>query len=1036
MPTLDIKTTPLEGVNLIEASAGTGKTYSIVLLFLRMVLEKEWMPEKILLLTFTEAAANELKDRCRKVIHAALHMAQALRKNPEWQPGNEEDALIYALVRENPEHNYTLLSQAILQLDQADISTIHAFCKKTLLQYAFETGQSFAQTLMKKSDALSDRFLSDYWRSHITNAHPGDIDAGELLKYKDFLKGLGKALDGGTFVRVGEGKQIKEDYLNAILSDVVPKVQAYFKSKGITTFNSMIKDLYDCRTQEGIRSQLQSQYAALLVDEFQDTDVYQYGIFKDIFELAPEPCVFYIGDPKQSIYSFRQADLQVYLDARNSISEDRVWSMPYNYRSTAEMLNRLNEFFRPCDHFHPFSLTADAANTIQYTPVTTPAPPSKHAGVQPFVVHKIEKDDWNPIVQELHRLLHANSECRLNNQKIQPNDIAILLAKNEDCRELKKVLGKYQIPSMIYDESSIYRTDEAEFVCSLMRLFLETKVANIHRLLIHFAAQISEGDLLCLNYDVWVPQFHKCSQTWEQQGFNVALSRVMELLRMEEKWGNHPTVGHRILTNLKQLGNLIQKQADRYHLSREEQYQFLMDEMGNDSDTAAEGTVLQIESDVPAIRIMTFHKSKGLEFPITLVAGLEMENKPIWQRTYFSFRTAGEVNFVLYHKDKTYTATGPYPHYLELYKTQIGEEHRRVVYVALTRAQYSCSLFYYQNNNNQNGAIHPYINALECKGLPKPVYYPLDTQIFAKWRYVEATQPGPAASVALLESPGALIAKLDYKVSYSSLSGGGHAVPPPLSETPYADAYDAFVFHELPRGATVGNMIHEILERIDFTDNRKWEEIIDRILTRYYPRKRADANWKTQLLALLQHLVQVKLPGGNEFSLSDISIQDRVNELDFHFALPDFLNVAEIEQILPQEDARTLQVQPHRVKGLMTGFMDMVFRHKGKYYILDWKTNYLGGSTADYDAPQLLQAMNDNNYHLQYLLYAVALHKYLHQQQGTAFTADQWGGVFYLFVRGIRASEDNGMYFHRPDAQEILALDTILKGESTPQPAE
>ena len=162
--------------------------------------------------------------------------------------------------------------------------------------------------------------------------------------------------------------------------------------------------------------------------------------------------------------------------------------------------------------------------------------------------------------------------------------------------------------------------------------------------------------------------------------------------------------------------------------------------------------------------------------------------------------------------------------------------------------------------------------------------------------------------------------------------------------------------------------------------------------------------------------VQVNIPAVG-FSLNSISNQQKMNELEFDFLVQAF-PTKEMQRLSPNETPWHIQASD-TLQGIMNGKMDLFFEQSGKYYILDWKSNHLGNQTADYGATQVSEAMTANNYHLQYHLYTIALCLYLRWRLPDFDYDRDFGGVIYLFVRGVRAGEDTGIFYHKPSRSLI-----------------
>jgi exodeoxyribonuclease V beta subunit len=261
------------------------------------------------------------------------------------------------------------------------------------------------------------------------------------------------------------------------------------------------------------------------------------------------------------------------------------------------------------------------------------------------------------------------------------------------------------------------------------------------------------------------------------------------------------------------------------------------------------------------------------------------------------------------------------------------------------------------------------------------------------------------------------------KMSFTSLAATHTATPKNNSNGATGD-YDFFVFKQLVKGNKTGNLLHHIFENIDFTNSSYWHYPVQNALRSFMPKHRED--YGPMLLQLLQQITNVTIDiGGNRFTLADIEQEKRLNELEFDFNVPEF-NPSDLNGL--EDDGTSIRVKYYEsVEGIMNGKMDMFFEHGGKYYILDWKSNFLG-DTLDYYKKDLLHgAMSENNYHLQYLLYTVASKKYLESRLPRFNYERDFGGVIYMFVRGIRSGGDTGVFTTKPSFNTIEKLEGILE---------
>lgn len=361
---------PLAGANLIEASAGTGKTYSIAILALRLILEKGLPVDEVLMVTFTRDAAAEMQLRVRSFIRQALQIAS----------GNLEgaDPQIQHIVERQQDRDLAInrLKNALIQFDQSSIFTIHGFCARVLSEYAFESGQLFnARTIepVEMNELIADAFNQE-WRDQVTTLEEflliSFIQEGSL---RDRIWGLVNAGIAGKKIYVGEtqedqslnhlwnitlgeyrnhgasSEKIRNKLISILAAKILKRVEerlAFQKTRdAVVNFDDMIIRLHRviCNPEangieyaERLIKVLQNRYSAVFIDEFQDTDQLQFEIFHKVFR-SPQAqsthTLFFIGDPKQSIYAFRKADLQTYFRAGTLV--DHIWRMNTNFRSTA-----------------------------------------------------------------------------------------------------------------------------------------------------------------------------------------------------------------------------------------------------------------------------------------------------------------------------------------------------------------------------------------------------------------------------------------------------------------------------------------------------------------------------------------------------------------------------------------------------------------------------------------------------------------------------------------------------------------------------
>jgi exodeoxyribonuclease V beta subunit len=242
--------------------------------------------------------------------------------------------------------------------------------------------------------------------------------------------------------------------------------------------------------------------------------------------------------------------------------------------------------------------------------------------------------------------------------------------------------------------------------------------------------------------------------------------------------------------------------------------------------------------------------------------------------------------------------------------------------------------------------------------------------------------------------------------------------PEPVELT---DEYDRFVFDEFPKGALAGNFMHYLFENADFTNN-DFSVAIAKALSRYNSVFESARNeLEGQLSEMLSHVFNATIPDESPFVLSQITEANKLPEMGFNFNLSNF-STGLLHRHIPHINLD----REGDIQGMMTGFIDLLFEHNGKFYILDWKSNYLGNALDDYTPAKLEAAMQKSNYHLQYLIYTVATKLYLQNCIHDFDYNRHFGGIIYVYARACRKNGNTGIYFTKPEKQMIEDLEGLL----------
>ena len=1111
---------PLEGSNLIEASAGTGKTYSVAILMLRLIVEKKLLVKEVLMVTFTKAAVAELEERIRLFLRLAYKYAR----------GEEiEDTTIITVVDKafgelGEEEVIRLLYDAVLFLDETSVLTIHSFCQQTLTQFAFETKQLFGAETLQETDAVLQDEVNKFWRKEVTTL-PSDllellieanfsrksiasvvkehIGGKQYLSYLEdeeysfctedhesivqLLKGLQKeeedlrsclrqhiidsaddiknrilgnkmatknlpgehndpdvflstviAKKGSGYIQTlfsdllemhtacGEPAENRDKELTKVISRfncmairrIDQGIKAYKLRTNQLTFDDMIVNLHEAlvvRKEPKLIEGLKEKYKAVFIDEFQDTDQLQYEIFQTAFN--QDAILFYIGDPKQSIYAWRKADIATYFKAKRDVSH--IYGMNQNYRSSAPYIEAMNIFFKPVDDFDTFHYGAKE-DSIQYIKVESPSSNSKGIllrddvpGVPFSIIEERNKDNiLAAVVAQVINLLDRKTFIIDKNnvrRSINPSDIGILVRNKKTGRNIKRHLSKYNIPAVTIGDSKVLKSEQAVELLYVLEAMSANSMSSINRALLSSLTGFTIDDLLHLNEERVMELFANYKSRWDKDGIYTALIDFVADFNVRQVLiGGDTENGERIITNLFQLIELFHKVQSTKMLNALELLSWL--KRGIDGmETEGDEYLQRVESDEEAVKIVTIHSSKGLEYNIVIAP--ELDFSFFGGRDFYSFKNPETEKYVTASLKELSEAQ------MDVLRFQEEQENRRLLYVTVTRAVYKC--FIYRNTFFKQSTLEPFASAV--KGLDESlIQFETALSIPDKYRY-RADQPVVKVTSSL-PVHFELAQQNWMRMSYSRLNVQ-HDRTMRFSYQTHKDKYDLFVFKDLPKGANTGNMLHHLFETINFMDPDKWMDKIDLSLKRFAPRQ--ESTFPDRLLQMVQHVMQTQIViDDTSFTLSGVAYNKRIHELEFDFTVPLF-NPFSLKHLSTGE-IRIDVNGPASMEGVMNGKIDLFFEWKERYYVLDWKSNFLGDKLEDYTQENMALAMNENNYHLQYLLYTLAVKKYLQSRLPDFDYERDFGGVIYMFLRGVRKDSSSGVYVQKPSEETISNLENVL----------
>ena len=876
------------------------------------------------------------------------------------------------------------------------------------------------------------------------------------------------------------------DYHNILRNQVLDYLQENLplekRRKGVMSFDDLLLQLQMALQQNTtLAKTLSNQYQVAMIDEFQDTDPIQYDIFRRIYaeqspsalsqnafeqtdisqsDSAKEPSnvVFFVGDPKQAIYSFRGADIYTYLKASQDTQQQ--YTLDTNWRSHPDLIKALNQLFSQSEH--PFY-----DNSILYQPVKSgqeqePALESLEPRT-PLRLWKIEETDGKNksaimeeiaalVADDITRLLIAsdNGEATIAKQPIEGGDITILVRSHKQGQQMKAALTQRGVACVQSAKESIFKTREAEDLHHLLLAIAQpSQEDQVRRALVSDFFAYRGEDLLhfetnTMAWDAKLHAFHHWHQCWLAQGFIPMMRVLMRDEQVQAQLLSHSD-GERRLTNLLHLAELIHTESRQNSRGMEGTIRWLR-QQARQTELSSDRLQLRLESDAKLVQIVTVHKSKGLEYGLVYCPFLWAD----------SIRSASSDAAIMFHADdEEHTpcldiGSPQRDHHLQLLEKETYAENMRLLYVALTRAKYHCTVVALTekikyspdksalgwllsqglaaNSKNFLSAYQQNIKTLvsESNGVISEESLPdLEQGLHYRTKQKTPTLNAREFSTAIRQ---------DYRVSsFSGLTAGNHLQAHDHdSNTLVNQPRYSNTENEFPRGANAGSCLHEIYEHSDFTqplitDGKEQNAILDALEKWGFSEELTDIAHD-----LINNSLQAPLTPLANFSLADLNNSQRLNEMEFYLPLA-LLQVEALKQILlkhlPQENWQQVHDAVHKlnfehVSGYLKGYIDLIFEYQGQYFVADYKSNTL----EDYDRNGMLEAMAHAHYYLQYLIYSVALHRYLAQRITGYDYKTHFGGVYYLFIRGMSVDHEGaGVFYDLPSFELIDALDGLFE---------
>ncbi|WP_348666573.1 exodeoxyribonuclease V subunit beta [Arsenophonus symbiont of Ornithomya chloropus] len=1183
---------PLYGQRLIEASAGTGKTYTIALLYLRLLLKignkyaffKRLNVKEILVLTFTESATNELRARIRHNIHQ-MRIA-CMRNGFGFSKESIYQILLVSIVDRHAAAKWLLSAEH--QMDEAAIYTIHGFCRSILSHNALESRMLFKQSIIKNESILQKQACFDFWRS---NCYPLEYCISKIIadewsgpealldEIKPYLQGevpvfLNKSIKFQSITKhhkiiINTINIIKKlwmlhlnDFFSLIINsginkrvynrrnlliwlDIVttwakshtidyktpkelvrfsqlelinktsidneiPKHEVFcaidkflkktrtlrniFISKAIIDVRKIIMkektkrqeigfdDLLDRleytlnqKNNKRLKNMIRNRYPVVMIDEYQDTDSKQNKIFKSIYDGHQYSGIFFIGDPKQAIYSFRGADIFSYIKAKNKIQSH--YKLDTNWRSSSNMVAAINHLFSRVKN--PFLFKQIPFHVVN----------SGYANQNLGLIHKKEKvsalnfnyfDKDQVSTTEYQKIMAYQCASQIyywliggdnrttwlykNDQKkiLTASDIMILVRNRRESKIIQEELRKFNISSVFLSNyESVFSTSDARDLLWLLQAVLspekeETLRRSLATSLMGLSAkEIEEFNKNDNELEIWIREFHHYSLIWERYGISAMFRCMIHNQRIAKHLLKDNTNGERRLMDVMHLFELLQESELEFD-NKHAIIRWLAQKIDK-PDPLLENQQRRLESNKNFISISTIHKSKGLEYPI------------VWLPFICQF---SQKKLAIFHERKNFQICldlTDNPKSLKLADEERLAEDLRLLYVALTRAIYHCSvgiaplykkrhtektcntdlhksaLGYLLQKGKQGNATLLFDNLRSLVNKHIGIKLINNIKIFSSYcckknrvvKLLAKNFSGKIDDIWRVTSYSKLknndIFTLSNKVLDNNLNFDLKLqnLNFELKKYQYSNNYlyqkkeskkNVYTF---PKGVIAGNFMHSILEVLPFNKVPKESWLIERLEAVGF-----SSEWASMLKIWLINIFNVPLIEDN-FKLSNILSEHRLNEMKFCFSIKNILHPSLLDNLAHRYDVLSKNCPPlnfEQVKGVLKGYIDLIVFWKKKFYLIDYKSNWLGEDSFAYNQQAIKKSMIYHRYDLQYQLYTLAIHRYLRNRVPDYDYKTHFGGVIYLFLRGIynKNSHGYGIYYNLPVYSFIDSLDKLF----------
>ncbi len=1130
------------GIEAIEASAGTGKTFALASLVVRYVAEADIKIDEFLIVTFTRAAAAELRDRVR----SRLADTAAMLRTANGQPIRDE--LCARLALSDRTLHIDRIERALNDFDSATITTIHGFAQTALKTFGSTGTYNSDAQLVGDTSEFTNSVCSDALASAAISA-PGKVDLRPDLKT---LRGLVDTVLSNPDITIVPPVEVENEEaaeIRRLLDSALAIADERRRAAGMLTYDDWLTELHAAiRTGGPGVATLQQRYRVALIDEFQDTDRVQWEIFSMLFANRNDgSALVLVGDPKQAIYAFRGANIFAYLQARDD-DLSGYETLGTNWRSDAALLSALEQLFtgsdfgneqilfspvKPADDNVGRRLLRDDGSVLPALRIRAALGDDLLAGVEsgPLAIDKSRDAIAADLAERVHDLLqHAILPATAEEppRRVRPGDIAVVVRTHKEEPRIQAELRALGIPAVITKGDNVMKSAAAEQWRWLLHALVKPNDhKRIRSVALSWFFGYSLSEVAHLD-DAELERIQDRVEAWAASLSKHGVAEFCAHVRTDSNVTERIlglVDGDRNVTDLDHIASLLHGASGGRKLSAvgllaaHDRIE-AADKLDNENNNTAR----HVESESAAVQIMTVFAAKGLEFPIVCIPEMwsdalsNQKRKVIYQDPAANARTFDVAN------NKSWPNSEAAKDRKNRADAEMVGEHGRLLYVALTRAKHQALLWWATARKGENSGLAKLLygrteGQIDPDKFEKPAnHLPASAEAFDQVALIfpdnndeiEIAVIGlPTYGLSTWVDPEGMLPTGDLEVaqlshvpdrsrqrwSFTSIAqrttspsqshgvriqaadpdddtlGDAGANDEPLDPIERENEPSSLMPGVIPlgdiRGGTeFGNLVHHVLEHVDFSAKDIDSDLQDAVTNgmRIHP-------WPVgvaELAAGLRDSLETPLgPMFNMRRLRDFAQDDRLDELKFELRLGESGHVATVTDIgklllhhLPDQDTMrpwandlasgSIDVD---LAGHLTGSIDLILRVRNlddpdaapRFIVSDYKTNRLrkladNADVGDYHPHQLIDTMADHDYALQALLYSVALHRYLRWRLADYDPAIHFGGIAYLFLRGMIGAETPtveaapyGVFTWQLPPALVVDLSALLDGAGRPR---